>query len=140
LTWTKVSPDEKRQTGSCLFGSLKHCCIGQCHQEALVIKPGTDQHNQLFVKPSSSLTDMSGILRVLHETKEKLNPIPNWCKLMFVGDSLSHDHQVAAVCQLTQIGYKISYCNSHGETEVYGNDNNFCMESFPQNKTKQSYM
>jgi hypothetical protein len=71
LRWTKVSPDEIRQTGQCLFGSLKHCCIGQCHQEMLSIEPGTDQYKQLFVIPAPSLTDMSGLLRVLHETKKK---------------------------------------------------------------------
>jgi hypothetical protein len=141
LTWTKVSPDEIKQTGQCLFRSLEHCCIGQCRQEELFIKPGTDQYNQLFVKPAPSLTDMSGLLRVLHETKEKLNPIPNWCSLVFVGDSLSHDHQVAAVCQLTQMGYKIFYCNSHAGAKVYGNDTTFCKESFPpNNNTKEDHV
>jgi hypothetical protein len=110
LTWVPIPSAERQHR--CTAGPFQHCCIGQCPQAQFVIKPGIKAYDGLFVQPTApnmNITDMRGLLTVLDRIVRHLN-LP-WCTLWFVGDSLSSDHAIAAICQLMQLGYEISGCN-----------------------------
>ena len=91
---------------------------------------GTKEYDALFVKPiADGLMGMETLLKSL-DKRFHANNSATWTTLYFIGDSLSSDHAMAAVCKLYSLGYEIEACNSNaiGGDQYGEHDKNVCAE------------
>ena len=147
-TWVPVTHADLRETRAlepeCRNRTnCSHCCLGQCHQ---VRFHHQKPRNLLYKYIGKGGREMSTIRELIRETKlhlfgSSLDPDQDGyaskvgdsdtCNIFFLGDSLSHDTAVAAICQtlllkdeLGRYLYEISSCNpsAWGENSM----NPFC--------------
>jgi len=138
LRETQALEPECRNRTNC-----SHCCLGQCHQ---VRFHHQKPRNLLYKYVGKGGREMSTMRVLIQETKLHLfrsSPDPDQegygskvgdsdtCNIFFLGDSLSHDTAVAAICQTLLLKdeygrylYAISSCNpsAWGENSM----NPFC--------------
>lgn len=66
LPWKPVPQNEREQTPTC-SNSSSRCCIGQCRKPRVKIMEGTQEFDDLFLKPDmEGLVSMTGLLEFLH--------------------------------------------------------------------------
>mmetsp|Transcript_13802 Transcript_13802/g.18016 ORF Transcript_13802/g.18016 Transcript_13802/m.18016 type:complete len:449 (+) Transcript_13802:151-1497(+) len=141
--WIPVSPAESKPYLKKCTHQFKHCCLGQCRQEKYENNPNSVlwkwNDKKEGAKSLANLTDVLDYIEQLNrrlESKEeegqstvaatthtKASSKESSCHMYFIGDSLSSDHAMASVCQLTNVGYQLTSCNPRTiGLDLYGSD------------------
>jgi hypothetical protein len=103
--WIPVPPEERSPSSKLPCQIFPHCCIGQCRQ----IRFKHANTSLLFQKWSEPLANLTDLLHVAQTQT-----------LLFLGDSLTSDHAMAAICQLMQAGYTLGSCKPLFGGDQYG--------------------
>lgn len=107
--------DQEPYTQPCNH-TFRHCCLGQCRQ----LRFQHPNASQLFQKWSLPLATLEDVLVYRHYHNQP-------CTLYFIGDSLSTDHSMSAVCQLMEAGYELGEtCNPDFGRGPWGESNIRC--------------
>jgi hypothetical protein len=105
--WVPVSPQERLRypTISNCTHKFQHCCIGQS-------RVLTDQRRNMEPLFQKWRRPLSNLTHVLNHLSHHQNKNSDTCNLWFLGDSLSADHSMAAMCELTAAdsGYELVEC------------------------------
>jgi hypothetical protein len=125
--WVKLSPQEIEPYTDCSNDTFQHCCVGQCRQHHGSLKPEdvlwkwNDEREG--ARPLANLTDVLDYMESRKVYPEKS------CNIFFSGDSTTSDHTMAATCQLTRAGYKLTSCLPQIGGVAYGNDTQVVCDS-----------
>mmetsp|Transcript_47281 Transcript_47281/g.81325 ORF Transcript_47281/g.81325 Transcript_47281/m.81325 type:complete len:352 (+) Transcript_47281:44-1099(+) len=131
--WTRVTEHEASRYQSldreCTH-EFEHCCLGQCRVHYMkknvsdvLYKWDSEKNGNRRLANILDLLDSLGAQEgsVTPTVAKKIGPT-----IYFVGDSLSSDLAMAAVCQLLSAGYQLSSCQTSGlGGELYGIDRNY---------------
>jgi hypothetical protein len=105
--WVPVSPQERLRypTITNCTHKFQHCCIGQSR----VLTDRRRNMEPLFQEWRRPLANLTDVLKHLQHHQNKNS---DTCNLWFLGDSLSSDHSMAAMCELTAAdsGYELVEC------------------------------
>ena len=148
--WIPVSPTESKPYLKKCTHQFKHCCLGQCRQEREQNNPNSVlwkwNDKKEGAKSLANLTDVLDYIEQLNRRSEskleegqstvadtnhtEASSKESSCHVYFVGDSLSSDHAMASVCQLTNAGYTLTSCNPGTlGGPAYGSDHTTLCES-----------
>jgi hypothetical protein len=125
--WVKLSPQGIEPYTDCSNDTFQHCCVGQCRLHHGSLKPEdvlwkwNDEREG--ARPLANLTDVLNYMESRKVYPEKS------CNIFFSGDSTTSDHTMAATCQLTKAGYKLTSCNPKIGGVHYGNDTQVVCDS-----------
>lgn len=108
-SWIPVPLEERQQYEPC-HHPFRHCCIGQGRKLDDTTSVDTSPLFQKYHKPLLPLTDLLPFFDNNSTT----------CHLWMIGDSLSADHAVAAMCELTHMDYELMDCHGNFGGPTWG--------------------
>ncbi|KAL3906608.1 MAG: hypothetical protein SGILL_009202, partial [Bacillariaceae sp.] len=129
LVWTPT-PQEKRNSWeqSERMSSMEHCMLGQCRQSGIRLNASSTEYLEPRLKNGVKVAGLQDVLNKMQESMTKKQQENKVCTLYFLGDSLTSDTTMAAVCTLVNtMGYQITRCKSDWlGGPAYGLDREFC--------------
>ena len=121
--WIPLSPEEKSHYLNQDQSKFKyeHCHYGQGRVSTMKCK--IDQVLWKWNEDRPGANRLANLTDVLDYMEQRKKTPDGSCNILFIGDSLAHDHTMASYCQLEQAGYIAkSYRVAMGKPELYGRD------------------